>query len=188
MKTVDEAVELVEYVQRCTELGQVRAGPYVFTFESPKRSWSARLFSMPCAGHNCLRRCSRTLPYCSEHLRSDYKVELKRTSLSDQDGERYEFFGIFAVGVPGQRIFSRGEPIMPYLGEVSQDPEWLLKRYGNQTVPYGFAHTGQLYYTDSALMRGAGASINMATPDRRNNVEFRNTLPLAMIYATESIY
>ena len=182
------AVELMRLMKKAIDREDIRPGPYTFTFKSSTKKWSAPLFSMSCLGQECSRRCSRTIPYCAEHLETEYQVELKQTSLRDPTRKRYTFLGIFAVGPPDQLVFRKGEPIMPYLGEVSRNPNWLLERYGSQTVPYGFAHSGRPYFTDSALLRGAAASINSATPERKNNVEFRNTMPLAMIYALSDIY
>ena len=188
MTASPEALELTQRVNVLIASNQLRQSPYWFSVDSPTRRWKAPLFSMPCQAPDCDRHCSRALPYCRQHLTSEYRVRLGRTSLRNRQGRRHDFWGLFAAGQPGQRVFRAGEPIMPYLGEVTQSDQWLLNRYGKHTVPYGFAHSGQSYYTDSALLRGAGANINTATPERQNNVEFRNTLPLAMIYASEDIY
>ena len=186
MPVSDEATALVAYVQQAIDKGRVRPSSYTFHYHSPDRQWSCALFSLPCMV--CGKQCSRTLPYCRRHLASEYKVKLAPTSLRRPDGRRYQFLGIFAVGQPGERVFVEGETMMPYLGEIGHNYDWLLERYGDSTVPYGFKHNGRQYYTDSALLRGAAASINMATPEQSNNVAFENTMPLARIYALRDIY
>jgi len=181
--------EQLDYVAEVIASGRAEPSAYQFSYASPTHSWSAPLVAIPCI--ECGKRTARTLPYCPRCLGMVAHCRLGRTELRDARGERYAFLGLFAHDPSqpaGARVFAPEQLVLPYLGEVRDSVDWLTERYGQHTVPYGFKHGAAQRYTDSALIRGAGASINTATPALRNNLVFRDAEPLAAIVATEPIY
>ena len=168
--------------------GRARPSLYEFAYESPTRAWSAPLLAIPCM--RCGKLAARTLPYCPRCLASEAHCKLARTELRDADDQRYDFLGLFAhdpAQPRGAVVFRQDDVVLPYLGEVRDSVEWLTERYGGYTVPYGFKHSNAVRYTDSALIRGAGASINTANSEHDNNLVFRDAQPLASIVACKRI-
>ena len=165
-----------------------RESNYVFSYRSSECEWSARLFSMPCAAPDCDARVTRTLPYCAQHLADINRLALRRTRLCDRAGERHRFAGVFAVGAADEIVFRAGQAIVPYLGEQFTSADVLFERYGSNTAIYGFANNEVGVYTDGALVRGIGASINAGNTLAQNNATFRECAPLDMITATRDIY
>jgi hypothetical protein len=58
-------------------------------------------------------------------------------------------------------VFTRGQKVCPYYGEVIDEPT-LIRRYGKYTALYGIKLNRGLY-EDASLMRGIGSFINSQT-------------------------
>lgn len=133
--------------------------------------------------HQCMRKSSLTLPYCTQHLNNVYHLIVKRTNLKDQHGERMEFKGLFTYDKKkglDDIVFHAQQPIIPCIGEVITT-KTLNKRYpDDQTAPYGIGlHREKCI--DSAYMRGVGAVANTCRPDQKR------CLMNAMFYQSDPV-
>lgn len=179
-------MEQLSFVRRMIEEKRTRPSRYLFSYQSPERRWTAPLIAVPCIG--CRRLSSRCVPYCTSCLKLDAKCELKRTMLTDDRGRRFDFMGLFAFHPKNDLVFKKGQTVLPYLGELKTTEDMLWSRYGNYIAPYGFGSEQYQLYTDSALLRGAGANINTGNRLEDNNLTFVDSKPLAEIVATRDIY
>ena len=143
---------------------------YKFIYDN---TWDCNLTGVQCE-HKVVdqhsgneRRCKRTstttLPYCPQHLIKNYNLQVKRTTLVDAHGDRFNFRGLFACDKTkgDEIIFKKGDRIVSYIGDVIDAAE-LNDRYpGDETAPYGMQSNNKVRSIDAACRRGVGALANM---------------------------
>lgn len=135
-------------------------------------AWGAPLTCMRCVhvnestGKRCKRETCLTLPVCWQHLKSDYKLRVGRTTLRDTQGTRLNFLGLFACDTAQPRssvVFERGDYIVPYIGELV-DAETLEARYPDTEVAPYVERVGRNRFIDAGPMRGVASISNMCAP------------------------
>jgi hypothetical protein len=134
--------------------------------------WETNMTCLRCVhvdlntGRRCRRNTCITLPVCWQHLKSDYKLRIGRTTLRDQQGRRLHFLGLFACDdsqPSNATVFDIGDAIVPYVGEVI-NAATLESRYpGEEVAPYvDKIHRNK--FVDAGPMRGVGSIANMCEP------------------------
>jgi SET domain-containing protein len=139
-----------------------------FHFHAPNHQFDEQLKSFTC-GHikpdntNCKRKVVMGLPLCFQHTESDYKLKVKESTIANAG------LGLFAYDKSkgeNEVVFTRGQKICPYYGEVIDEPT-LMKRYGEYTAPYGIQLNKKMY-EDASTMRGIGSLINHKITSQTN--------------------
>lgn len=120
----------------------------------------------------CLRRSIYTIPMCWQHLKSDYNVIVKQTTLTDANGDRLAGLGLFACNhrpVPGQvdLVFVRDQVIVPYVGKEYTRAQYDAKYPGDAAGPYGVPIENNRV-VDAGPMRGVAALANDCRVQNRN--------------------
>lgn len=166
---------------------------WTFTYDvdaTTDHSWQKPMTCMRCvhvnadSGKRCKRDTCITLPVCWQHLKSDYKLRVGRTTLRDTNGVRLNFLGLFACDEHAGAnavVFQTGAYIVPYVGEII-NPDLLEERYhGNEVAPY-VDRIGRNRFVDAGPMRGVGGISNMCAawlafkPDGENAMCSNNAL------------
>jgi hypothetical protein len=131
--------------------------------------WEKAMKCMRCAHVNLEtnQRCKRvtciTLPVCWQHLKSDYKLRVGRTSLRDTTGARLNFLGLFACDESKGSdavVFKRDEYIVPYVAEEIDGAELEARYPGEHTGIYVVENEADSF-EDGAIVRGAAGLSNM---------------------------
>ena len=131
------------------------------------RTYSCRLRCWRCMGttsdgRRCSRHTCKQLPFCWQHLRSNYWLRVGRTQLTDPSGRTLPFDGVYVDrpgAEPGERVFGAGDRVSVYFGERKTRAK-LTEEYGfDTTVPYALGIGGD-EAMDAACMRSVGALIN----------------------------
>ena len=110
-------------------------------------------------GEQCKRRTRQQLPYCYEHTRLIFKVDVRPSTIADAG------LGLFAL-----QDFKKGDKIVPYEGEIITEAEF-QRRYGEHPSQYALQlkkHT----YVDGTCVRGVGSLINTGVRKKDNNAKF----------------
>jgi len=138
-----------------------------------------------CKFEECKRDSTLHNEYCTEHLRSVLKVEIK-PALNPAMG-----LGLFAVGERDEVVFApRGNKfkvpfhIVDYKGQRISSEE-LLERYGALSSPFAMHLTSQTVI-DASLVRGVAAYINHA-PQKSANCKFTSDRTKVSVVATRTI-
>lgn len=138
------------------------------TDQQPTR-WEKPMKCMRCAHVNldtdqrCKRMTCVTLPVCWQHLKSDYKLRVGRTSLRNTAGARLNFLGLFACDESKDAdavVFKRQEYIIPYVAEEINGAELDARYPGEHTGVYVVQNEADSY-EDGAVVRGAAGLSNM---------------------------
>jgi len=154
--------------------------PVVFTFDNndgddgtTRKKVRCVLQETKCAFNDppCDRRVVISHNYCTEHLRTYYNLEIKKSTIQSAG------LGLFACkarGTDSEIVFKKGDVVAYYFGEVTTQQE-LERKYGASTAPYSMATdvTGQRgeIVVDAACKRGYAAYINHAD-DKSANSQF----------------
>ena len=118
-------------------------------------------------------RCKRTgyIGYktCWQHMRSDLKVKIKKSTIQDAGK------GLFAECPKADRkiCFKRNDFIVDYNGQVLNEAQLNL-RYGegdDNTAPYAIQIKNKDNYEDAALQRSIGSTINFPPNNKTSNVK-----------------
>lgn len=150
-------------------------------YQSP--SFSCKLETRQCEaqtkkGERCKRRTRQQLPYCYEHTRLIFGVEVRPSTIEGAG------LGLFAL-----QEFKKGDTIVPYEGEIISEAEF-QRRYREHPSQYALVlkkHT----YVDGTCVRGVGSLINTGVRKKDNNANFsvstKNGLR-ASVKATKTIH
>ncbi len=131
----------------------------------------SRCVAETAAGVRCKRKVCVGIPVCAQHGVMYFQVSVGRTKLTDKNGKRLDFAGLFACGGAKRGVvFETGGYIVPYLGELVTREE-VDRRYdfpkgsGKKRAIAPFAQeqntgvgTSRIY--DAACYRSYGAFIN----------------------------
>lgn len=143
-------------------------------------------------GEKCKRRQYLPFDVCWQHLRINYNLTIKKTSL-----EGYNFKGLFAYDYKNPEnkkkiVFRKkkgrkqrsSDRIIRYIGEklTKHQIDERYSEYENATAPYAFKTLKKNSYIDSACKRGAGSFAN--TKPNAQNARLSRT---GSLYATKNI-
>ncbi len=153
-----------------------------------KRLYTGRCEGITRTGHRCKRKSIIGYEYCPAHLQMVDHLKIQTSNIPQAEK------GLFAVDKtkgPNDIVFRKGDPIVPYNGEIIS-PEELDRRYGLEdiTAPYALGITQDPnFIIDAAAKRGIGSMANYMPG--HNNAKFvthvRNHHPQARIKATKNI-
>ena len=159
--------------------------PQYFHFHSDETDFDHKLESHRCTairpnGQQCKKNTVMGLKYCYIHNKTQLHLQIKDSTIP-QAGK-----GLFAVGKPNTIIFQDKQRICLYNGQLI-DIEELIKRYGNDTGPYGIElHNHQ--FEDAAIKRGIGSLANHTNNKRKINARLSiNKNNRAQLIATKNI-
>ena len=176
--------------------------PYRFTFVADGHvKYTCLLHRGRCAYVNpdthahCRKICVIGLPMCWIHLKKQYKLRIKESTIADAGKGLFAVLpGAAATGGPrgGPRrgaanvVFNANAEICPYQGEVLTRHQ-MDQRYGvDHTAPYGIrVNMAQNIYEDAAKYRGVGAMAN--SDARHENAGFKIRNNRIVLYALRDI-
>ena len=133
-------------------------------------------------GHRCSRKVSIGVNLCFQH-RGDLKI---KPSLIEHAGK-----GLFAFDRESPNsndiVFRPQDKISDYLGDRINSEE-LIRRYGNDTAPYGLQVNNNLFI-DAATRRGIASLANRPSRHHQPNARFsvNTTTHKATLKATKNI-
>ena len=135
-----------------------------FTFKvDDEVVYRTQLESLQCAdhtkaGHRCKRRTVIGSPYCSSHLTSIHYLKIKQSTIPGAGKGLFAWDPRHRHGNGTAVLYTRGELICKYRGEVI-DREELIDRYGGKTGPYVVGLSANVF-EDGAKVRGIGSLAN----------------------------
>jgi len=136
----------------------------------------------------CDRRVVFTHPYCTDHLRDKFQIEIKKSTIKGAG------LGLF---VCENESFENDQVVAYYIGDMTSKDE-LDQKYGEFTAPYAFSlgligAEGEEMVIDAACVRGPAAYINHAEAGQANSAFFiqphdkRTNGPVLYVKALRSI-